>query len=705
MNVDGFAGVANIYSVENVNSNERVDSAVKESVKTNWQTKFYQQALYHYFQGDYSTALNIISVSKSRLGMLDQTSLLFEAGLQVNIGLYEQAKQTLLSFDSSHQENEVKSNELLVLALLSLTEQFLAQNELLQAQQTLAKISGKTISGDTISGVTSRYYQQYYVLSQLAYWPNKPIVQPLLLVNDNINEQSTDFQGNNAVYQSPYIQFNNALRYIEANDFIPAISLLTMLKSKAWQAPEQTFWQTLFTLGKELTPETKTDELIQNQAINDYSRLLLAQVYAHQEAYDKVFVELKTFPQHSSYTEQALFLFAFSAQKVKQHTIALNLLSLLHQQYPYSYLGWQAGLLMGKQATEQKGLAQGWLVYQDVETFFEQSIDNLDQFEKSYLASTDLLTFSTQVKGNFELEASPYRPESVWLQQAMTDASIKSLYQQLTELTALQQEMYTVQHKSEWIAETIKLNTQRKSRIARSQYAISHQWDYEKLFEQRNRLSERLMSALSESQQIGDVFANKEEQLLLDRINRSNKILANIKSYNNDSVLTNVDDYQQRLARLSGVLAWQLKQQYPQRAWQHKQQLLALDNTLKDLETLQSKIHLLAKRASAGENEHSLLQFTKQLAKQDNKISPLSKQLSQLKTKVSLKTRLKVTHYIKAQRRVLMQHLLATRKAMAAVLEQMSINDKKIENQPNIDALGDASDEGVMDQQMKEQAL
>lgn len=696
MNVDGFAGVANMNSVE---------SAVKESSKTNLQAKFYQQALYHYFQGDYSSALNIISVSKSRLGMLDQSSQLFEAGLQVNLGLYEQAKQTLLSFDSSHQENKAKSNELLLLALLSLTEQFLAQNELLQAQQTLAKISGETISGETISGVTARYYQQYYVLSQLAYWPNKPIVQPLLLINDNLHKQFADFKRNNLVYESPYIQLNNALRYIEANDFIPAISLLTILKSKTWRAPEQTFWQTLFTSDKGLTPEKKADELIQNQAINDYSRLLLAQVYAEQEAYDQVFVELETFPQHSSYTEHALFLFAFSAQKVKQHTIALSLLSLLHQQYPYSYLGWQAGLLMGKQATEQKGLAQGWLVYQDVETFFEQSIDNLDQFEKSYLASTDLLTFSTQLKDHFKLEASSYRSESAWLQQAMNDASIKSLYQQLSELTTLQQAMHTVQDKSEWIAETIKLNTQRKTRIARSQYTISHQGDYEKLYEQRHRLSEKLMSALSEPQQNSDAFANKEEQLLLDRINRSNNILANIKSYNNDSALTNVDDYQQRLARLTGVLAWQLKQQYPQRAWQHKQQLVALDNSLKDLETLQSNIHRLAKRASAGENEHSLLQFTKQLTKQDNKISPLSKQLSQLKTKVTSKTRLKVTRYIKAQRRILIQHLLAARKAMAAVLEQMSINDKKIENQLNIDAQRDASVQEMIDQKLKEQAL
>jgi hypothetical protein len=72
-------------------------------IKSNLQEKQYQQGLYYDFQGDYFAALNIIKISKLRLSRLDQTSLLFEAGLQVNIGLQEQAKQTLLSFTSRYK--------------------------------------------------------------------------------------------------------------------------------------------------------------------------------------------------------------------------------------------------------------------------------------------------------------------------------------------------------------------------------------------------------------------------------------------------------------------------------------------------------------------------------------------------------------------------------------------------------------------------
>ncbi len=685
-----------------------VEGQQEYPVKTNLQAKYYQQALYYYFQGDYSAALNIISDSKLRLSALDQTSQLFEAGLQVNMGLQEQAKQNLLSFDSIYREGKVrlenkatvekqltnnkhkeKASELLVLALLSLTEQFIEQGDIIQAQQTLAKVPQ----------VTQRYYQQYHVLSQLAYWPKEPDLLPLSLQKNNENNHNVDANLNDAVYKSPYIQLNKALRFIEENNFIEAISLLEIIKSRRWQAPEQTFWQLLFVTDKNFSLEKQTEEELQNQAINDYARLLLAQLYAQQEAYEKVFVELKTFPQQSPYTEPALFLFAFSAQKIKQHTTALSLLTLLHEQYPYSHLGWQAGLLMAEQITEQKGLAQGGQAYQNVEKFFLERIDELNHFKESYVANSDLLSFSTsqttvilgktpnppKTSKNY-LEAPRYAPESIWLQQAMYDASISSLYQQLSELTALEQHSQKLQLKNDWVAETIKLNTQRKARIAASQKAITQQGVYEKLLKKQESLSTLLTLALSDPQQNGFAFANEEEQALLERLHRSKENLSYLVDHSDKSEQANIDDYQQRLTRINSVLTWQLKQQFPQRAWQHKQQLATLEQNLKDLEVLQNKVSLLSTEASKGQNTYSLSQLASRQTEKDIQINQLKKHLKQLKSKVSLNIRIKVSHYIDEQRILLTQYVLTTRSAMAGVLEKMSNNDKKIEDQLNLDA-------------------
>ncbi len=692
-----------------------VDGQQQAPVNTNLHKKYYQQALYYYFQGNYSAALNIISDSKLRLKSLDQSSQLFAAGLQVSLGLQEQAKQSLLSFEHMQREskerlgNQYKANsdQLLVLALLSLTEQFIAQGEVMQAQQTLAKIPQ----------VTQRYYQQYHVLSQLAYWPKQPDLLPLSGQEHSQQNQNIDVNLHDVVDKSPYVQLNKALRFIEEEEYTQAISLLVMIKNRRWQAAEQTFWQLLFATDKGFSLAKQAEEQLQNQAVNDYARLLLAQLYTQQEAYEKAFVELKAFPQQSPYTEPALFLFAFSAQQIKQHSTALSLLTLLHEQYPYSHLGWQAGLLMAKQVTEQKGLAQGWQAYQQVEQFFLATIERLNRFDKSYLANADLLSFATTTTAdnktsknqlatplidNLKLEKKLYAPESVWLQQALYDVALSSLYQQLVELTVLEQHRQKLQQKNDWIAETIKLNSQRKARKAASQTAMAQQGVYEKLVEKRKDLSARLTLALSDPQQHGFAFANEEEQVLLDRLQRSKENLAYVVNYSiqsgvkhgDESEQANIDDYQQRLTRISAVLTWQLKQQFPQRAWQHKQQLAALNQDLKRVAALQQKVSLLSAETSTGQKTHSLSQLTNRQIKADKQINQLSEHFGQLKSKVSLNIRIKVTHYIDEQRRLLTQHLLTTRSAMANVLEKMSANDKKIENQLNLDA-----------QVVKEQAL
>ena len=668
-----------------------IDAKPESTAKTNLQKKHYQQALYYYFQGNYSAALNIISVSKSRLNVLDQTSQLFEAGLQVNMGLQEQAKQTLLSLGSMNGESKTESNELLVVTLLSLTEQFIAQGNMIQAKQALAKVSH----------ITQGYYQQYHVLSQLAYWPEQPELLPVFLPKNEEGFKKADLSLNEVVYQSPYIQLNEALRLIDKGEFTSAIKLLTLIKSRQWQAPKQTFWQLLFTTEKELSIEKETEAQLQNQAVNDYARLLLAQLYAKQERYEKSFFELKSFPQHSPYTEPALFLFAFSAQQIKHHTTALSILTLLHKQYPYSPLGWQASLLMGKQVTEQAGSAQGWKVYKDVEKFFLKHIEKLNDFENNFSESTDLLDFSSTITtsdttsintvttsfiDSLKLETTYYTPKSVWLQQALYDASLNSLYQQLSQLTVLEKHSYTLQRKSDWIAEIIKLNTQRKARIAASQSAILQQGVYEKLIDKRERLSAVLTSALSEPQQRGFTFANKEEQAMIDRLNRSKENLKYIVEHNDKSEQGNIDDYQQRLTRLSAVLTWKLQQQYPQRAWQHKQKLIDLDKHLQSVNALQKKISLILKGESKEQNNHSLSQFTHRQIMENKRSIQLTNHLQQLKSKVSLAIRVKVSHYIDEQRLLLTQHLLTTRRAMAGVLEQMSHIDKKMESQLNIDA-------------------
>ena len=55
--------------------------------------KLYRKALFHYFQGQPELALRQLTYNKARLPVVNDNALLFEAGLQVSLGLYREAEK------------------------------------------------------------------------------------------------------------------------------------------------------------------------------------------------------------------------------------------------------------------------------------------------------------------------------------------------------------------------------------------------------------------------------------------------------------------------------------------------------------------------------------------------------------------------------------------------------------------------------------
>ena len=129
-----------------------------EKRKTDINEKFYRRALYFYFQGDYGQALRQLANNNIRLGQLTAKSKLFSAGLQLSVGLQQQAKNTLLSFEADStvllekkdnavsENNFTRQNELLLLALLQLAEQNVQQGQLGQAKNILQNITCQQVA-------------------------------------------------------------------------------------------------------------------------------------------------------------------------------------------------------------------------------------------------------------------------------------------------------------------------------------------------------------------------------------------------------------------------------------------------------------------------------------------------------------------------------------------------------------------------------
>lgn len=630
----------------------------QSAVKTDIADKYYRQALFYYFQQNAPRALIELSRAELRLGELNRSSRLFKAGLQVSMGMESQAQQSLVDFNAQQSDGGLAPNnaqELLQVALLSLTEQFLAQGNRQEAQETLL----------TILEILPQYYAQYAMLNQLAFWPEQPSLLPIVS-----NVQVDEKQIEDDLY-SPYIQLNNALRYIEQEEELSAINLLKQIKQHNWFAKEATFWQKLFSTNLfSLTQEAvyiKQSQSQKNQsdAINDYARILLAQVYIKQNDFEQAFYELKGFPQHSVFSEYSLYLFALSAQETKHFTRALNLLTLLHDKYRYSHLGWQAGELLSKQITEQQSLEQGLYAYQKLEAFYQQRLSELQTFKQ-------------------EQHLSDKNIDSAWLLKAIKDPALSHLYQMLEETNVLISQLKGLQNKNDWLAETISLNEQKKIAILASNQHVSEQKQLAGFYNQRNQIAKKInvvpqasaVTSLAIDFERVKPFANKKERQWLKRINQAKQNIHFIEEHDkSDTSQGDIADYQARLMRIEGVLNWQLHQAYPARYWSHKLQLSQLDKLLVQAKNQQDNIQRLS------ESSRSLAKLKMRQKKTESTNQGLLQSAIQLRETLKQQLVIKLSVFAKDQDEILSQFLLNAKRAMANIVEQMIANDAKVEQQ------------------------
>jgi exonuclease SbcC len=650
--------------------------------------KLYRQALYFYFIGNYGEALNQISLNRLRFNSHSSRSRLFEAGLQVNVGLHHLATESLQKLQKnqvvSDQTNaivnntgETKSNtspaELMLIALLQLAEQQIQQGDNKTARETLSQITT----------VSATYSDQYKILNQLAYWPELPTQSAT-----QSEENSDEVASNRHSSSDAYIELNRALLLIEQGEFELAEPLLTKIKNTLWLAPSTTFWQSLFnpiTNDNDLS-EKVNDERIQQQGLNDYAQLLLAQMYVKQELYDKAYYELQHFPQDSPYTESALFIFAFSAQKINHHTKSLKLFDLMKERFPHSNLGWQASLLLAAQVVEHKSLEQGMTSYQNSERLYQQRLMELANFHQVFLTTGDLLNFSPKTENltlsKTETETKTvdaaksslsfithrvYRTDSVWLQKALLDNELQANYQALIELDLITVHLKAQQEKNLELKNTLALNNKRKAKVVELQQQAHYRAIIVELTGKKQKITEIVTEA--ESQQLGQAFVNKTEEQWLDRIKTSKHIITAIDGNRN------TDNYQERVKRIEGVLTWQLQQSFPERLWQHKKLIKEVDQLLTLTEQQRKRFAVLVDTPSL------LSGVATRIKKSATDIKGLLNNVVKLRAETSDKIQKKVQQFVNNQRQLLEQHLLTSRHEMAAVLESMAKYDKRVERQ------------------------
>lgn len=661
--------------------------------------KLYRKALFHYFQGQPELALRQLTYNKARLAVVDDNALLFEAGLQVSLGLYRQAEinltaiteklsnnatQTSLSNDEGMSINAGErfdyfaSQDLLAVALLQLAEQQINRQQQVKAQLTLAKLNH----------LPDGYYQQYHILSQLAYWPQPAqLALEIPMASEAAKHKQAD----------AYILLNMALLAIEQQDIESAEQKLLTLKRMSWQTPQKSFWLQLFASDDSTKLESTAGH--EQQSLQDYASLLLAQLYVEQEQFSLAYKELANFPQDSPFTEQALFLFAYASLKTQHYPESEAIFSLLSTRYPSSYLGWQADVLLARQYLVQRELDTALRQYLQLETKYQEQLLSLTQFEQQIIASPIAITGNSLSDDN--------ALDSVWWQKALASVKLTGQFGKANELAKLNNQIAKQQQQVQWLNYAIELNEARQKKIIAQQQAKNYQASIAQLQNRRNQLDNKLAEVAQHAD--AKVFAVGQQKQWLQRIATSKSVIKAMtasRHYQNK-----VHKYQQRLTRVEGVLAWQLQQEFPQRLWQHQTQLQQLDKSLTQLQQQMQQVTAIQQLANKSNeapvntlasesvvDDKSLASKTgldlPTLKHRQQKIAYQHARLTQAATALGNLTdkniQAELLAFVAEQRQSLNYYLHHSRRAMAKILEEL----KKVDIAGN-NGLSDSDNIGV----------
>jgi exonuclease SbcC len=675
-----------ILSAHKVYATEQ-QSAPTQLLPSQLSAKYYRQALYFYFQNKPDEALRQLNINQDYFLKTPVHESLFTAGLQISQGLHQDAQALLeklsaitdpeqtayknnLMSSSAHNtiDNNLQKEALKVIVFLQLAEQKIAEKNFAEAETVLANITA----------LPKHFLAQYYVMQQSIAWPQKPDTDKFMLNEvskaqlEALISESDNGLGvlDNA---TAYILLNAALREMNQQSYSLAEKKLKRLQVFTWQEKTGSFWQKLFanTISSNQTV-TELKQLEQN-GINHYAQLLLARLYIEQGYFQQGYQQLENFPKDTPFTEQALFLFGYSAFKLQQYNVTEIVLNTLITQYPYAHFTQQAWALSAQQYTVQNKLNKALNRYLEIEEYYQTKQHELSEFSNTITAQKNLLAFYRSVnESNISVEVNNNKEminnnknnsiNGLWLTLLLRQTDIATLYQQLQSVEEIAKQLQAQHNKSQWLATAIELNVARQNTIRNKQKNTNYQQLLTNLAEKKNQLAVLLDNA--ETLADGELFADKTQKKLLTRIENSKTALAFIKEHPHNSRST--VDYQQRLSRVQGVLAWQLQQEFPARYWQTRQSLNVLersyDNTLQKYKEVEE---LLAQSSTLPtvSDEQGLIA---------NKITSLLSTTEQLKTRVNSKLKTRISLFVENEQMKINEFLLFNQRAMASVIEKLN---------------------------------
>jgi hypothetical protein len=403
-----------------------------------------------------------------------------------------------------------------------------------------------------------------------------------------------------SIYQS-YLIANQAViqhnkqDYDAANKaFISAKLLLTAtpVENSIQQENNSSSWWSWFSWFSNGLTAIQEDQAFQERnALFDRLNYGLGVTLLEQKDYANALIALKLIGRESLHAEQAMLTYGWTLAQENRWPLAMAAWQYLRDNSQGIYaLQASHGLAYGYE--QQGALAEAFHALRDSSLQLDAAMNSLNTFGEQVQQAT---FFDTVANGNWPIE---HRDLQIALLSGNGD--IDSAYL-LSVRSQAKQLLNTLKGNLAQIDGMYRLLDEREFAFERRSETLSLTDAQEVLDRTRIRI-EAFETLLNSDQIAATLLATNEQASALERLNKGEERILRINTQR-DANLS--QKYGQRVARLKGVLAWELSAAYPASRWQHQKQLNQLKVAYADTNSQYTQLKQLQNNTSSIDEQRS----------------------------------------------------------------------------------------------------
>ncbi|WLQ16961.1 tetratricopeptide repeat protein [Hahella aquimaris] len=526
----------------------------------------YGKVLFEFYQQRYYGALTDLSIGELRNNIThhgDHPQVL-KGGMLLSYGMVDEAKRIFENLLEDKVTPEVRNQ-----AWFYLGKVYYQMRKWENAQSSFQRVDRELLE-DSDSGLLEEYF---YLQGQTALG-----LEDLTAAEEFLQPLPKDS------YWRAYLEYNLALNQRKFGDLDAALRRLAGVS-----AP---------------TPRDE-DDSNEFYALSDRISLTTGVLRMEQNDYAGAMTEFRKVRINGPWSDQALFGYALASSNSGEFGLAIQSLQTLSSkqaanpiiQESHFAIGYVYEQL-GQKVKALNAYANAVTQYQESLRLLETNIAELDEdrlFDSLEFGGDPELHITRLDDDNIRVDEYgrlDVRPATYSLAHLVAQEEFQRVLKELRELTLLQNTL------NEWLRKVdsfdVMIDTRRIAREERIRETREKMTslDADRIRAERDALAQ----VIAEGEAAGDgPYFLTEDQLgykaIIERSRRTIELMRQDPDWAED-----VPEYEDKLRRMEGFLNWTISEEFPERLWEAKQELAALDTALKEYSLRSVRINnLIAK--------------------------------------------------------------------------------------------------------------